>query len=303
MSTPANPRGGAGRRTQGVIHDLGYRHYDGPRLGGRMITRALFVESAKGAYGLGRSARSKVMPMLLLALMCLPAVIVAVVAVVTKDDMSSSTYTFYTLRASVLVMIYLAGQAPASVSRDLRFRVMSLYFSRPLRRIDYVVAKYAALTAALIVFMVLPLTILFAGALLAKQTVAAQGPDYVRSLVGAVLLALILAGIGLVIAAFTPRRGLGIAAIIAVLAVASGVQGAVQAIAIDKSQDTFAGYAGLLSPFTLIQGVQRALLGAQTDLPAEPPGLLGALVFLALGVAIVVGCFAALLLRYRKVSI
>ena len=59
---------------QGVIHDLGYRHYDGPRAGRQYIARALFLESAKGAYGLGRSAKSKIMPMLLLAAICMPGV-------------------------------------------------------------------------------------------------------------------------------------------------------------------------------------------------------------------------------------
>jgi ABC-2 type transport system permease protein len=301
MSTPADYGGARPGRNQGVIHDLGYRHYDGPRLGRAVITRALFVESAKGAYGLGRSARSKVMPMILLAAMCLPAIIIAIVTVVTKADAPS--YTAYLLNTELLVMVYVAGQAPASVSRDLRFRVISLYFSRPIRRIDYVAAKYAAMAVALLVFMVLPLTILFAGALLAKLPIGDQVPNYLRSLAGAVLLALVLAGIGLVIAAFTPRRGLGVAAVIAVLAMLAGVQAAVQAIADDQGRDTFAGYAGLISPFTIVDGVQSALLGADTVLPAQPPGIAGGLVFLLAALLIVAGTFGALLMRYRKVSI
>jgi ABC-2 type transport system permease protein len=301
MSTPADYGRARPGRNQGVIHDLGYRHYDGPRLGRAVITRALFVESAKGAYGLGRSARSKVMPMILLAAMCLPALIIAIVTVVTKADAPS--YTAYLLNTELLVMVYVAGQAPASVSRDLRFRVISLYFSRPIRRIDYVAAKYAAMAVALLVFMVLPLTILFAGALLAKLPIGDQVPNYLRSLAGAVLLALVLAGIGLVIAALTPRRGLGVAAVIAVLAMLAGVQAAVQAIADDQGRDTFAGYAGLISPFTIVDGVQSALLGADTVLPAQPPGIAGGLVFILAALLIVAGTFGALLMRYRKVSI
>jgi ABC-2 type transport system permease protein len=180
---------------------------------------------------------------------------------------------------------------------------MSLYFSRPLERIDYVLAKYAAMTAAVFVLMAAPLTILLAGALLAKLPIDEQVPDYLRSMAAALLLALVLAGIGLVIAALTPRRGLGVAAIIAVLAVLAGVQGAVQAIAVEQNADTFAGYAGLLSPFTLADGVQSAVLGADSVLPSEPPGTVGGLVFLAVSLLLVAGCFGALLLRYRKVSI
>ncbi|MGZ4592969.1 MAG: ABC transporter permease [Actinomycetes bacterium] len=303
MSTPSDSAAPGRRANQGVIHDLGYRHYDGPRLGRAHIARALLLESAKGAYGLGRSARSKIMPMLLLGAICLPALIIAAIAAVTKADELPASYTSYVLNVQILVMIYVAGQAPASVSRDLRFRVMSLYFSRPLQRIDYVVAKYVAMTTALFLFMALPLTILFAGALLAKLPIGEQLPDYLRSLASALLVALVLAGIGLVIAAVTPRRGLGVAGIIAVLAILAGVQGAVQAIAVDQKQDAVAGYAGLLSPFTLVDGVQHALLGADTVLPEGPPGTIGALVFLAATVLVVGGCFGVLVLRYRKVSI
>lgn len=303
MSTPSDAAGPGPGANQGVIHDLGYRHYDGPRLGRGYIVRALFLESARGAYGLGRSARSKVMPMLLLGFICLPALIIAVIAAVTDVTELPGNYTSYVLNVQLLVAIYVAGQAPASVSRDLRFRVMSLYFSRPLERIDYVVAKYAAMATAVFLLMAAPLTILFAGALLAKLPIDEQLPDYLRSLAGALLVALVLAGIGLVIAALTPRRGLGVAAIIAVLAVLAGVQGSVQAIAVEEKQDTFAGYAGLLSPFTLVDGVQSAVLGADSVLPADPPGTLGGLVFLAVTVLLIAGCFGALLLRYRKVSI
>jgi ABC-2 type transport system permease protein len=288
---------------QGVIHDLGYRHYDGVRSGKRYITRSLFMESAKGAYGVGRSAKSKVMPMLLLGAICLPAVIMVVVASVTNADELPLNYTSYALQVSPLIMIYVAGQAPASVSRDLRFRVVSLYFSRPLERIHYVLAKYTAMTTAVFVFMALPLTILFAGALLAKMPLGDQVPDYVRSMTGALLLAMVLAGIGLVIAAITPRRGLGVAAIIAVLAVVAGVQGAVQAIAVEENADTFAGYAGLFSPFTMVQGLMSSVLGAEEVLQAEPPGALGGAVFAAATVLVVSACVGALILRYRKVSI
>ena len=58
------------RRGADVIHNIGYRHYDGPRLGRAYARRSLFSQSLRGAYGLGRSAKSKVLPMLLFAVMC-----------------------------------------------------------------------------------------------------------------------------------------------------------------------------------------------------------------------------------------
>ena len=70
---------GEGAAESGVIHDIGYRHYDGERGGRPAIRRAMYVESARGAYGLGRAGRTKVMPALLLAAICLPALISTVV--------------------------------------------------------------------------------------------------------------------------------------------------------------------------------------------------------------------------------
>ncbi len=291
-----------GRSEQGVIHDIGYRHYDGPRLGRSYVQRSLFAESLKGSYGLGRAARTKVMPMLLLAAMCVPTLIVVVVASVTGGDELPVGYTEYLTQLQVVIAVYVAAQAPASVSRDLRFGIVPLYFSRPMQRVDYVRAKFAASATAVFVLLAAPLTILFAGSLLAEMPVGEHLPDYLRALLGAALLAVVLAGIGLVIAAFTPRRGLGIAAIVSVLLVLAGVQTAAQAIAVEEGADTVAGYLGLLSPFSLVDGVSSELFGTDTVLWAGPPGAVGTAVFVAVTVLLVAACYGLLLRRYRTVT-
>jgi ABC-2 type transport system permease protein len=287
--------------TTGVIHDIGYRHFDGERRGRSYLRRSLYIDSLKGAYGLGRSARYKVMPMILLALMCLPAGVIVAITAVTNSDELVGDYTSYILTLQLVVLIFLASQAPATVSRDLRFGVMSLYFSRPLERGDYVAAKYVAMVSALFLLTVAPLTIMFAGALVVGLSITEQIPDYLRALAGAGLLSLILGGIGLAIAAVTPRRGFAVAAIIAVLLVLAGVQGVLQELAIAEG---FAGapYFGLLSPFTLVQGLQSSLLGATSPLPS-PPGATGALVFSAVALLVLASPLVVLLLRYRSVSV
>jgi ABC-2 type transport system permease protein len=287
--------------TTGVIHDIGYRHFDGERRGRSYLRRSLYIDSLKGAYGLGRSARYKVMPMILLALMCLPAGVIVAITAVTNSDELVGDYTSYILNLQLVVLIFLASQAPATVSRDLRFGVMSLYFSRPLERGDYVAAKYVAMVSALFLLTVAPLTIMFAGALVVGLSITEQIPDYLRALAGAGLLSLILGGIGLAVAAVTPRRGFAVAAIIAVLLVLAGVQGVLQELAIAEG---FAGapYFGLLSPFTLVQGLQSSLLGAASPLPS-PPGATGALVFSAAALLVLASPLVVLLLRYRSVSV
>ena len=288
---------------EGAIHDIGYRHYDGQRLGRGAIRRALFVESARGAYGLGRTGRAKIMPMLLFAGMCLPALVIVAITIVTGAPQLVAGYSSYVMTLQVVIAVYVAGQAPMSVSRDLRFRVISLYFSRPMERADYVAAKFAAMTVAIFGLVAAPLTILLAGALVAELPLSEQLPDYLRSLAGGFLLALVLAGIGLVIAAMTPRRGLGVAAVITVLLVLAGLQGSTQGIALEQGEAVVAAYLGLLSPFTLVDGVQHALLGAESVLPASPTGLRDGAVFALAAVSVVAASYVALRLRYRKVSV
>lgn len=284
----------------GAIHDIGYRHYDGPRLGASYIQRSLFVETLRGAYGLGRSARSKVMPFLLLGVMVLPAVVMGIVTSYVGLSSLPVRYTGYVLVLQLAVTIFLGSQSPAVMSRDLRFRVTSLYFSRPLSRRQYVQAKLAGMTVALFILMGLPVTLLLCGALLAKLPLGEQVPDYVRAMAGVAIYAVVLACVGLLVAAMTPRRGLGVAAVVGVLLVLSGMQLAVSGLAFTYGNDTFLAYAGLISPYTLVDGVVAGALGATSSIGQPPPGVLGTVLFIAVVVLLVLGCYAALVARYRK---
>jgi ABC-2 type transport system permease protein len=286
----------------GVIHDIGFRHYTGPRLGRGYLLRSLYAESLRGAYGLGRSGKSKVMPFLLLATMTIPALIIAVVATVTNADELPLGYSEYPNALGLAIAIFVAAQAPALVSRDLRFKVMPLYLSRPLGRNDYVLAKFAALVSALFILIAIPLLVLYAGALLAKLPFWAQTRGVLAGLAGAVLYALVLSGIALLIASITPKRGFGVAAVITVLLLLGAVAGILQALALDNDQSKLAGYLGAIDPQILVNGVQVWLFNADSTAQAGPPGTLGGVVFLVLALVEVAACYGFLLLRYRKVS-
>ena len=284
----------------GAIHDIGYRHYDGPRLGAGFIGRSLYVDTLRGAFGLGRSAKSKIMPFVLLALIVLPAVAIGIVTSYFKLPTLPLGYLSYAFSFQVVITIFLGSQAPAAMSRDLRFKVAPLYFSRPLSRSQYVRAKFAGMTTALFILVGLPITLLFLGALLADLPFDDQWPDYLRAMGGALVLALVLAAVGLVVAAMTPRRGLGVAAVVGVLIVLSGIQVTVRAMAEEFGNDTFAGYAGLLSPFTLVDGIQAGPLGGESVMATAPAGVLMTSLFCLVAVLLVAGSYAVLLARYRK---
>lgn len=286
------------------IHDIGYRGYDGERLGRGYARRSLFSHSLRGAYGLGRSAKSKVLPMLLLAVMCLPAGVMVAVAVTTKARELPVEYPRYALYLHVVISLFLAAQAPQAVSRDLRFRTVPLYFSRPIEHTDYVAAKFAALTAALFVLTAAPLAVLYAGALLAELDVADQTRGFGQGLASVALLSLLFVGVGLVIAALTPRRGFGVAAVIAVLIILYGAVTTVQAVAFEQGNGDLVTWLGLLSPVTLIDGVQTAFLGASSSFPGgRGPDTGAGLVYLLVVLGLIAGSYAALMRRYRKVGL
>ncbi|AJT65716.1 hypothetical protein T261_4059 [Streptomyces lydicus] len=286
------------------IHNIGYRHYDGPRLGRAYARRSLFSQSLRGAYGLGRSAKSKVLPMLLFAVMCLPAAIMVAVAVFTKAGSLPVGYTRYAIYLQAVIGLYLAAQAPQSVSRDLRFKTVPLYFSRPIERADYVAAKFAAMASALFILTAAPLLVLYTGALLAKMDFLEQTKGLGQGLVSVALLSLVFAGIGLVISALTPRRGFGVAAVIAVLTIPYGAVSAVQGIASVQGSASAVGWLGLFSPITLLDGVQASFLGGTTSFPDNlAPSTAAGFVYLLVALIAIAGSYALLTLRYRKAGL
>jgi len=286
-----------------VIHDIGFRHPDGPRLGRAWVVRSLLIETVRGVFGLGRPARSKVMPWALIGILLVPPLVIALSILLTGGNELPVSYTQYPSAMQLVISLFVAGAAPYCVSRVLRHGVMPLYLSRPMMRSDYVLAKFAGLAIALFGVLVATETLLLVGALLAKLPVGEQLAGWAGGLLMVAVLALVLSGISLVIAAFTPRRGLGVAAIITALLVVSGITQMLIAIANEKGYPTLASYLPALDPFALVDGVAVGILGVT---PANgltyPAGALGALVFGSLAVATVGACLAILVRRYRKVG-
>ncbi len=303
----------SGAAAGGVIHDLGYRHYTGPRLGRPAIVYALYWHSLRSAYGLGRGAKAKIVPFALFTLMCLPAIVNAII-VATPGGRSQVYYDTYVFQLRVLVMIiFLAAQAPEMVSRDLRNHVLPLYMSRPMARLDYPLAKFAAFGTACLLILDIPLLLLYVG-----NIVSAPGPSGVwsqtRALIPGLLIglmwAVVLAAIGLALASLTGRRAYATGAIAIYFFLTFILSSILRRIPAQGPVAVRPGtpglppaplgsrLAGLLDPFTVFDGV-RQWLGGTSPSPVPPPGSVGigyglmALLLLAVGL----GVLAA---RYRK---
>lgn len=300
MSSPSEAR------PSGVIHDIGYRPYTGERLGEGAVAWSLFRTGLRNCFGLGRSGRSKVLPMSLLGAMLLPAVILVAVLVQAGEVLGLTgqivPYSRYALITQVVISVFVAAQAPALISRDLRFRTITLYLARPLRRSTYVLVRLASLLVAVFALVAAPLLVLYVGGLLAELPPARETELFLGALVGALLLAAVLSGLAALIAAVTTRRGLAVAAITVVLVVSYTVVTAVQGLGTEQGMPRLAEFAGLFSPYTLVDGVQVWLFGVAASTPAPPTGQTGVL-FLVTALAVVAGCVVALLARYRKATV
>jgi ABC-2 type transport system permease protein len=287
-----------------TIHDIGYRHYEGRRNGRAYVMRSLYLHNLRASYGLGRPARAKVMPFLLAAIMLLPAAGSVAVFAITKEPDTLIRYSSYAPSLQVILAIFVATQAPVLASRELRFHVIPLYFSRPVDHLDFVLAKLAAMVTALFVLMAVPITVLYLGGLVTRVPDSAeQLLRYLAALVGCLLYALVLAAIGMVVAVFTPRRGFGVAAVIAVFMVTSAFVAIIQGLAEMNTNFELVGWAGLFAPFNLVDIVQVRLLDAESSSIGIAPGLAGGLVALAICAGLVLGSAAILYARFRKAGL
>jgi ABC-2 type transport system permease protein len=290
--------------TDARIHDIGYRHYEGDRLGAMFARRSLFVHSLRGAYGLGRSARAKVLPVLLFVLMCLPAIVMVAQAALGAADEPLIEPTAYAVLMQPILGPYLALAAPQMVSLDLRYKTIPLYFSRPIDRADYVLAKIAALTAALLIFTGLPLLITCVGTVLAGLDFADQSAGFGRGLAVAAVFSLLHAVIALLIASLTPRRGFGVAAIIAVFTIPYFAVLVIMEVAVTQGREAWIDWLALFSPGTLMDAFQAVIFNGDTDFPAQriPDGAMAPVYLVA--IAGLIALFHHLLKRrYRKAGL
>ena len=285
----------------GVIHDIGYRRYDGARDGTATLARTLYVTGLRHAYGLGRSPRSRILPFVLLGITTLPAAIVVGVLAVFGAPELPVTYAAYTNQTGILVTLFAAAQAPVLFSRDLRHRSIVLYLARPLPAAAFAVVRWLSLTTAVLAFMLLPTLVLYAGALLAGLDVTDETTGLLKAVTLQLLLAAMLAGVTGLISSVSLRRGFAVVGSVLVLVVGGGVVSVVQAIAQEEGAATVGVAVGLASPQVLVTGLGNAW-GVARDALAVPTGAGWVTAYVAAGLLLAAACVALLVLRFRKVG-
>ncbi|HTR77238.1 MAG TPA: hypothetical protein VMH39_03985 [Gemmatimonadaceae bacterium] len=249
-------------RAAGQIFDIGYQHYDGPRLGRGHGIWTLITFSFRSAFGEGRGARGRIIPLVVIALVYLPVVIQIVIAAVSGQP-DQISYARQLEFVGLFIALFTAAQAPEVIVTDRQFGVLPLYMSRSIRSTDYAIAKLLSFVGALLVLTLGPELALFLGKILLSATPWTAFRGEWKSLGpilgGTVLAALYVATIGLALASLAARRAYASAAVIAFFILMPALAG----ISRHLLPGDAARYATLGSPFQVMTGFAQWLFDVQ----------------------------------------
>lgn len=274
VTTPAQP--------YGEIYDLGYKHYDGKRLGRAHAIQALIVYSIKRGLGIKKKWTAKLIPIGLYAIAFIPAFIVAgIKAFVPSDDF---TYNYHDLNdfIGLTLFVYAAALGPEMLSDDRRENVLGLYFSRALTRLDYLLAKIAAMAILLgTIAFGPPLLLFIANVLLADNPISYffdRLGDIGRIAAYGILVSAYLGAISLAIASYTNRKGVAGAIFIGGIFMLTGIANALFQALDSGIRD----YIILVDPGDMISALSAWVWGEPTNMEiADLPGIWYGLAVLA----------------------
>jgi ABC-2 type transport system permease protein len=196
-------------RAAGAIYDLGYQHYKGQRLGRSNAIWTLFAYSFRTAYGLGRGERAKLVPFAILAFCFMPA-IVRVGASMALGQPALMNFAEHLEFSAFFLALFAASQASELIVTDRQYGTLPLYLSRPLHATDYMLAKFAALTAAMLLLTLGPQIFMYIGKLFIAENLFVALRDDWRTLLpiigGTVGASMLFASLGLALGSFASRR-------------------------------------------------------------------------------------------------
>jgi ABC-2 type transport system permease protein len=298
----------------GSIYDLGYRGYEGPRLGRAHAVRSLFSHSLRSTYGLGRGARAKLAPIFLTVFATIPSLaIIAALVLAARfgesagellSEASPVRYdTIYSLVSTAGILgLFCAAQAPELFGRDQRHGTLSLYFARALRRSDYTLARIFGFVAAVLVLVLLPQVILFLGRVLLSPDIVGAFrrdlPSIPPVLAQSLLTAFLYGGLAMVVSAYTPRRAYAVAGIIALFVIPDIIATVVAGL----GSSLIGTWLTLISPNSILAGTNAVLF----DVPFGTEFFfvqLPDIAYFAAAAVGIVGSFAISIRRFQQISV
>lgn len=291
-------------RLQTGIYDLGYRSYDGARLGRMYAIVALFTYSLFAVFGLGRGWIAKLFAMGLAVIASIPALVQLAIAAIVPADFEYVGFESYFSFVSIVLALFCAVAAPEVVGRDQRHHTLALYFSRSLSRNDYVTAKFAALFGGLLIVLLIPQALLLTGNAVATEEVvdylsgnAESVPPIIAS---SVVIAAMMGALSLAIACQTPRRYWASGAVIIYFVVST----ALGSILHETISSTDGDYAFLISPIHVLEGTVYWIFNTTPDFDSDIYGVaVDGVYFFAAAVGYSLLGLAVVYRRFAKMAI
>ncbi len=280
----------------GEVYDRGYRHYEGLRLGRRHAVWALAVYSMQRALGIKKGVGAKIIPILLYLGVALPVVVsIGIRAVLPAANVLD--YAEFFVFVFLIEGIYVATIAPELLCGDRREHVLTLYFTRPITRADYLLAKLVAAALLTLTVSFLPAVVLWVGRqLLLDDPLAAMrdhAADLGRIALAGPAIAFYLGAGGLMIASFTGRKSVAVAVIVAATLTSQAL-----AVALFHALDVrYWRYVDVISPANTVADFVGGLFGV-TGRDLVTPGAFPAWVYAAEMGAAVLLCCAVIAVRY-----
>lgn len=282
-------------QTAGAIYDLGYQHYTGVRHGRGYAFRTLLLFSFRTAFGRGRGEKAKTLPVLMAAVIYMPALLQ--IGIASASNLTQLlNYADNLEFTAFLLALFAAAQAPELIVTDRQQGMLSLYLSRPLRGVDYALAKLVALTGAMLVLTLGPQLMLFLGRVFLSDkpwpTFVTEWPKLFPILGGTLMVSLFFAAIGLGLSCRASRRGYASAAVISFFLLTAAMSRMIQLVASGSAKR----YAVLADPILLVKGytswlfeieaLRRSAVG-RADLPGTAYlGVLAAVTALAVALLV-----------------
>ena len=152
----------------GAVFDLGYKPYEGQRLGRSGAIRTIIKDGVRRVLGLRRKARKKIYPWSMVGLAILPAAVFVGLAFTLNAFSPDAESPFgghaeYIALTGAIVMLFVALAGPELLIPDREEGVLAVYSSRPMTAWDYILARAGALFAVVAAFFLIPNLMMYVG--------------------------------------------------------------------------------------------------------------------------------------------
>ena len=204
--------------SEGAIFDLDYRRYEGKRTSRTAIRWSIVRDGVRRILGLRRKARRKILPWGLILIALLPAIVNVGFQVLVEgfgaeevlDELLISHSDYFGITFWV-TLLFIALATPELFIPDRVHNVLTVYGSRPLTVVDYVLARVGALFILVMAYTLLPQLILYVGGAILSGDVVGHitgNLDLIWQIpAGAVTVFATQTSVALIISAFVRKVG------------------------------------------------------------------------------------------------